>query len=125
MIVFQYQELVVILPNPELDDSKEIDIQTTFYRNMAGSIWSYIKTPASRTLNLLFRSLSRTRALELEYFIIQTAGSTIQYTDFRNQVWSGSIVNSPIDIITVSKGQGTEDRPEATDVSIIFKGVKL
>ena len=95
MVTFQSGSFSIILPNPVLGDSEQLNIKTTFLMSMANTVFSYLRTPQNSKFLLNFVDLTDTEYTNLVTFLENTADSVLQYTDYELVTWYGIITNLP------------------------------
>lgn len=112
--------------NPEFEDSEDLSTNTLIHTAMSGRMVSYRRTPATTKLSLVFRDLTRLKAVEIRDFMVATAGMDVNFMDHRGETWRGKILTSPLDIVTDGLGSGQSGhRLESNTLSLEFEGAKL
>jgi len=105
-----------LLPNPEFSDSEAMLDEVIKKRSMNGSLYTYVKTKASRRKLLMTFQLYRMKGLELRAFIRSYYKSKIRLTDHLDQVWIGYFTSNPFDFDT--------DTDEWQTITLEFEGIK-
>lgn len=95
MITFASGSLSISLSNPELGDSEQYNLKTSFKLTMDNSMHSYLRTPVNGKFLLSFTDLTDTELLDFITFLENTADLTLEYTDYDNDIWNGIFVNLP------------------------------
>jgi len=88
----------VTLPNPTLGDTEQLDIKVNLKHSMDGTMYSTVKTPATRKFLLDFQLLTLTQKTALVAFLTSYAGEDIKFTDWRTPANNHKvkILNTPL-----------------------------
>lgn len=118
---FEFIQTTIVLPNPLLDDTKNLVSNLTLRRAMNGKAFTYVKSNKNRLLKYTF-TLDRLKGLELENFIDVYNGEDIKIQNWKGEIWKVKIVNNPIDFVQTRRYAPGGDR---TDVNLEFEGVQI
>jgi len=105
------------LTRPEFGDARRVRSRIVIHRTRAGERRVFRRTPAVKALNMHFVGMTRKKLLELESFLVNTAGEDIRFIDYNEHVWKGNILTDPVDLISQGLDQG--------EASIEFEGTVI
>jgi len=120
--------MITKLPNPQLSDQESLTSSVTPKRATDGTLYTYVKKQTRRRILWTF-TLDRGKALEFMAFVRAHAGSKIQVTDHRGDVWLGHLTNNPFEFDTTRRAAGSGSHPlgvrqERQSITIEFEGTK-
>ena len=127
MITFESGIYSILLPNPRLGDSEQLNIKTTFLMSMANTVFSYLRKPPNSKWLLSFTDLTDLEYANFITFLENTADLIIAYTDYNAVVWSGIFVNVPLVLETYGRRPCAiipppySEEQEAHQVSVEFE----
>ncbi len=107
------------LPNPNLGDSENLQVEVAPKRAMDGTLYTYTKNKDSRRKFVLNFVLTRLKALELERFVLLYHSNKIQMIDHLTRTWLGYFISNPIEFTTSKRGSVGN---ELVEVSLEFEG---
>jgi len=103
-VTIVYDTDTLILPNPNYGNSETHNLQTKFQMAMSGKMYSYIKTPVTKKLFMIFTALTSTNINEIKTFIKDNIYQTVILTDWDNVDWTGKILSNPLETIKPNRG---------------------
>jgi hypothetical protein len=80
--MLSYESTVVVLPNPQFNESLNTNVKTQFEHDMSGGIYSFKKTPATKTFDLPIKFVSNGKVQEVVNFLKLTDGKKVIYKDY-------------------------------------------
>ena len=89
--------ITVIIPDPNLGDSRQHENKAAFGLAMSGKVYSYIKTPTTQKLLLNFTKLSYTQFSDLKNLVYASANEVVGYLDRDSNQWTGNFLNDPFE----------------------------
>jgi hypothetical protein len=92
------------LPNPKIGNSRSLNINSRFQMAMSGKTYSYIKTPVTQKLFMVFDNLTATHITNILAFIKDFGYKTLRLTNWDSVSWDGKITNNPLEMIKPNKG---------------------
>lgn len=119
-------QTTILLPNPEFSDGEGSTDEVSRIRSTNGTLRTYVKKKGRRKLQWSF-SLSRNKAIELEFFIKSYVDFKIKVVDHNDRTWIGNIMSNPVEINTVARAMpALQDWPvgERCSVTLDFEGVE-
>ena len=114
-------ETITVLPNPEFGDSESLTNTVSIRRSMNGTKRTYVKRNARRRM-LLDYTLSREKSLELILFVRQYHSTRLGFQDHLGREWQGYLINNPVELETVRRGNGVSNSSERVTVRLEFEG---
>lgn len=96
--------LSVVLRNPELGDSRQLNLKTMLKQNMAGAIYTHKKTGTNSKYLLTFRTLTLAQKDALISFYGLHVGHSIKYVDYANVSRVCKFANDSLVITTIQDG---------------------
>jgi hypothetical protein len=105
---------VVLLPNPQLGDTEQVNIRSKFMWSMAGTTYSYISTPVAGKFILHFSQILRAKVLELRALILAARATTVTYRDYDGADHTVKILGDPFEDIVDSPAE-CADTPETRE----------
>lgn len=115
--------LQITLPDPVLGDSELTNIRTKVRQAMDGTRYSFIRTPATKTLVFTLINLNKDKVQEFIDFLSSTAGEEIELVDYNNDSWQGYITTDPNEFQILGRKDGS--CIEIATASFEFKGSKI
>ena len=116
-------QTVTLLPNPQFGDGEAETCEVATKRAMDGTLYTYVKSKASRRRLTLPLGLSRMKALELRAFIQSYFAAQVRLTDHLGQVWVGHFTSNPFEFSTPKRAAGWPGG-EMQSIQLEFEGVK-
>ncbi len=117
---------VMIVPNPEPENTEGRDISVELKLSIDGTRSSYVKSSERRTLIFTWRGLGRGKLVEIEEFFKLYVGDHIRLTDFRGDQWDVIFGENPIDVsINTRSVNAGAARKESGSVTLEFLGIKI
>lgn len=116
---FDIVQTTIVLPNPQFDDSENLNSKVKVFRAMEGSTYTYIKSTTRRTLSYKLK-LTRSKAFELQNFIEAYITIKMRLIDYRNRTFIGDLANDPFEFVATEKYNHTE----WVDIDLTFEGVQ-
>ena len=116
-----------ILPNPQFSDGEGLTEEVNRIRATDGTLRTYIKRKGGRRKLQWTFSLSRNKAIELEFFVKSYVDSEIKIVDHNDRTWLGFFTSNPVEITTDRKATpAIQNWPvgEACSVTLEFEGVE-
>ena len=97
MVTFAYSGTQLVLPNPQLGNREAINLRGKYNRMMDGGIYGYKLGIPITSFDLDFANVNRPKVLETINFLRASAGQIVTFTDHRNVVWTGHLMDAPFD----------------------------
>lgn len=104
MIVFQYNAETLVLPNATKDEELSVNVKTKFKHAMSGDIWSTRSTSASRSFELFFTEIAKSKYEEVMVFFTLSSGQTVTYIDKDGVSFLGKVVTDTYDFQESGRG---------------------
>lgn len=117
MMTYSNPETVVILPNPDFDNTDALTSTVNIMQTYDGSIYVYKKTRDYEKLQWTF-SLTPNKTEELKAAIDHYIGNYIKIIGMQGEVWQVLLSN---DTFTFT----TKTRDNWTEVQLEFEGVRV
>lgn len=114
---YEASQARIMLPNPQLNDEINPEIEVSIMNAMDGTIYSTVKTSDRLHLNWDFL-LSREKAVELREFVNAYMNGDLRLIDWEDRVYKVKIVNLPLDFIHFRRNS------HAT-INVQFEGVQI
>jgi hypothetical protein len=93
---------LIILPNPSLGNSRQLNLKTMVKQNMFGSIYTHRRTPTNSKFLLNFVTMTQLERNALETFYKAWIGQEIRYIDYEIVSWRVRIATTQL-VITENK----------------------
>lgn len=114
---------ITVLPNPSLDDSEGMDVQTLVRKSMNGLMYSYISKPESdsKVYTLTWDNIARGKILEVIEFIELFGAGFIKMVDHRSRIWKVLLETNPNSFI-MEKRADPVGYGESGSFTLVFVG---
>lgn len=93
MIQLIWNSRNILLPSPDFGNTLTVHLRQNIHQAMSGDYWTYRTTPVRKTISMNFSHINRNKALELQTFVIATAGQRILLKDHNNEDFSVRLLN--------------------------------
>lgn len=119
-------KVTMILPNPQLEDSRASESTITIKRTMTGRVITYVNPSERVSMSLPFR-LTRMKALELEAFVKSYQSARWHVTlGYDGSEWDAQLIGQPISRTAVERiGNNATVGKELVDVTLTLSAKRL